>query len=224
MASVMIRIFALLAWLALALTPSVYADENPVLIELFASQNCPACPKAHRTLKSVKADNDDVLILTWSVDYWDYLGDPDPMAIPEAKARQAAYVDRLALRAPYTPQSIYDGAKQCPATRRSRVDKNIQLRRDAHTVSAPILVQDGSTVRISGPQAEEALEIVLVEFLPPEAHDTGMVNPVISTRSLGLRTQPDMQIDVTCEQSCAVLLQGQNYGEVTAALALDPAA
>ena len=60
----MIRIFALLA-LAVSAFGSASADtDRPVLTELFANQNCPACPKAHRTMKQVEAERDDVLILT----------------------------------------------------------------------------------------------------------------------------------------------------------------
>lgn len=217
----MIRFFALFAWISLAFTPALYADESPVLIELFASQNCPACPKAHRTLKSVKAENDDVLILTWSVDYWDYLGEPDPMAIPEANSRQAAYVDRLNLRAPYTPQSIYDGAKQCPATRRNRVDENIDIRRRARADIAPTLSQIGATIIVQGAVPDAPLDILLIEYLPPSAHDTGMVNPVVSTQRLGIWNGTEMQVEANCQQSCAVLLQGQNHGEIIAALELE---
>ncbi len=221
----MVRFLALFAWLALipgaAFAAPGLGNERPVLIELFASQNCPACPKAHRTLKSVTEDNDDVLVLTWSVDYWDYLGDADPMAMPEAKARQAAYTERMNLRAPYTPQSVYDGAIQCPATRRKRVDRHIaERRRDAGSADAPSLTQDGSAVRISGTTAA-ALEVMLIEYLPPEAHDTGMVNPVIAARSLGLWTGQDVSYATVCGQSCAVLLQQPDYGEIIAALALN---
>lgn len=218
----MIRFFTFFAYMGLLFAPSMAADENPVVIELFASQNCPACPKAHRTLRSVVAEEEDVLVLTWSVDYWDYLGDPDPMAIPEAKARQAAYVDRLNLRAPYTPQSIYDGAKQCPATRRNQVDENIEVRRDLHQPQAPTISQLGCSITVSGPEKPPTVqEVVLIEYLPAEAHETGMVNPVISSRTIGLWSGEDMTLDVSCSQACAVLVQGQAHGEIIAAKALD---
>jgi len=220
----MIRFLALFAWLAIAFAPSALADENPVVIELFASQNCPACPKAHRTLRSVAQDNQDVLVLTWSVDYWDYLGDADPMAMPEAKARQAAYVDRMRVRAPYTPQTVYDGVKQCPGTKRKVVDENLAARRNERPASRPSLVQDGSSVRISGAftgHPGKVLDVMLIEYLLPEAHDTDMVNPIIAARSLGLWTGADTSYAATCKQSCAVLLQEPGHGEIIATLVLD---
>ena len=99
------RLLAALFVLSPVAVPAAQA-ESPTLIELFASQNCRACPKAHKTLKAVDEARDDVLILTWSVDYWDYLGGKDPMAMGESKERQRAYVDRFRLRGPYTPQTV----------------------------------------------------------------------------------------------------------------------
>ncbi len=219
----MIRFFALFACLFATLAPSALVDENPVVIELFASQNCPACPKAHKTLRSVQAENDDVLILTWSVDYWDYLGDADPMAMPEAKARQAAYVDRMSLRAPYTPQTVYDGVKECPGTKRKIVDENIASRRDEHAATAPMLSQIGTAIQISGGGIDhpgQALDVMLIEYLPPEAHTTGMVNPIIAARSLGSWSGAGISYNAACEQSCAILLQEPGHGKIFAALAL----
>ena len=76
------RVFLLTVIAAFVFAFAAYADERdgtqqtgqPVLVELFANQNCPACPKAHKTMREVSAERDDVLVLTWVVDYWDYLG------------------------------------------------------------------------------------------------------------------------------------------------------
>ncbi|MEM9054569.1 MAG: DUF1223 domain-containing protein, partial [Pseudomonadota bacterium] len=124
----MIRYLAFFVSLLTLFAPAVFAETEegkPVLVELFANQNCPACPQAHKTMREVDASRDDVLILTWTVDYWDYLGEPDPLAMPEAKDRQADYAEQLGVRAPYTPQSIYNGVKECPGPRKRQVLKNI---------------------------------------------------------------------------------------------------
>ncbi|MEO1324417.1 MAG: DUF1223 domain-containing protein, partial [Pseudomonadota bacterium] len=166
----MMRFFALFAVIGLTLGSAFAEAERPVLVELFANQNCPACPKAHRTMKQIEAERDDVLILTWTVNYWDYLGDPDPMSMPEAKDRQMAYTDRLSLRAPYTPQSFYDGAKECPGTRKKDVRRNIQKRIDQRTEGLPELNWDGEVLTVTG-DSDAMLELVLVEYL------TGDDNP-----------------------------------------------
>lgn len=193
---------------------------SPVVIELFASQNCPACPKAHKTLKDVKAAHDDVLVLTWSVDYWDYLGEADPMAMPEAKARQSAYTERMKLRAPYTPQSIYDGVKQCPATRRRQVEANIAAQRKARNAADPTLSQQGALITVEGDCPIDA-DVLLVEYLPDDAHETGMVNPVVAKQIIGPCKTESNVFAVDCDGTCAVLLQGREHGAVYAALNLD---
>lgn len=216
----MIRLFAFFA-IAVSMMGSAFADANrPVLVELFANQNCPACPKAHRTMNQINKERDDVLILTWIVNYWDYLGEPDPMSLPEAKERQMAYTDRLSLRAPYTPQSFYDGAKECPGTRKRDIRRNISKRLDARTDSLPVIEWDGQAVRVSG-ASDLTLELKLVAYLTGDANDTTMVNPVTRVDSLGLWMGDDEAFPVACTSACALLLQEQDSGEVIAARALN---
>ena len=216
----MIRVFALLALAVSAFGSASAETDRPVLIELFANQNCPACPKAHRTMKQIEEERDDVLILTWTVNYWDYLGEPDPMAMPAAKDRQMAYTDRLSLRAPYTPQSFYDGAKECPGTKKRRIRKNIEQRLDLRDAAVPNLDWDGQQIRVSG-SSDETLELMKVEYLSGEANQTRMVNPVTAVDSLGLWVEQDQMFDIACNSTCAVLLQEQDTGEVIAVKALN---
>ncbi|MEL6725331.1 MAG: DUF1223 domain-containing protein [Pseudomonadota bacterium] len=216
----MIRFFALFA-LGLSMIGTAMADANrPVLVELFANQNCPACPKAHRTMKQIEAERDDIFILTWTVNYWDYLGDPDPMAMPIAKERQMAYTDRLSLRAPYTPQSFYDGAKECPGTRKRDIRRNIKARLKLRDETAPQLNWDGAEISVAG-ASSDTLEVTLVQYLTGEANETGMVNPVTHVESLGLWMDAADTFAVSCESDCAVLLQEQDTGEVIAVRALN---
>ncbi|MEM7768305.1 MAG: DUF1223 domain-containing protein, partial [Pseudomonadota bacterium] len=124
--------------LATAQSAAAETSGQPVLVELFASHNCRACPKAHRTLKTVSAEDPDVLVITWSVDYWDYLGDADPMAMKESVERQHAYVEQFGLRGPYTPQTVYNGLAQCPGNRPRAVRRKIDKAREASAPGASI--------------------------------------------------------------------------------------
>ncbi len=217
--AVMMRFLALLVLLAVSAGPSFAEANRPVLVELFANQNCPACPKAHKTMAQINQERDDVLILTWTVNYWDYLGEPDPMALDAAKERQMAYTDRLSLRAPYTPQSFYDGAKECPGTRKRDIRRNIKNRLSARTDAQPDLAWDGAALTVTG-TSSETLELIKVEYLSGDANTTSMVNPVTKVDSLGLWMGDDEAIEITCDASCAVLLQEQDSGEVISARAL----
>ena len=67
-----------------------------------------------------------MVALTFSVDYWDYLGWTDTFARPEFAKRQQAYVARLKLREPYTPQVVIDGREQAPGQKAAEVDRLIR--------------------------------------------------------------------------------------------------
>jgi hypothetical protein len=110
-----------LVLLALPLAAGAAAAKAPVVVELYTAQGCASCGKANAHVAEL-ADERGVLALTFSVDYWDYLGWADTFAKPEFAERQKAYVTRLALREPYTPQVVVDGAAQAPGSKPDKVD------------------------------------------------------------------------------------------------------
>ena len=112
---------ALFSLILLALPANAVA-KPPVVVELYTAQGCAACADAN-TYAATLADKPGVLLLTFPVDYWDYLGWSDTFAKPEYAERQKAYVAKLALHEPYTPQMIVDGRSQAPGLKPERVDK-----------------------------------------------------------------------------------------------------
>ena len=215
----MTRLFALFACAMASTSPSALAQESPVLVELFASQNCSACPKAYRLLDELQTQDEDILVITWTVDYWDYLGEPDPMAMAEAKTRQEAYADNLALRAPYTPQSVYNGAYQCPATRKRQINKRVSSAREIANQGMPRLSETPTGVALDG-GCEIPMDVVLVEYLSDAAHTSDRVNPVTATHTLGSCGSAPATFEASCEASCAVLLQAPGYGKISDMLVL----
>ena len=109
----------LLAW------PIGAAAKSPVLVELFTAQGCGTCAEANLFVGKL-ADRAGVLVLTYSVDYWDYLGWTDTFAKPEFAARQRAYVTRLKLREPYTPQMVVDGRQEAQGLKSAEVERLIR--------------------------------------------------------------------------------------------------
>lgn len=84
------------------------AQHSPVVVELFTAQGCAACPPADDLLSDL-AVRGDVLALSWNVDYWDYLGWPDPFARPAFSKRQKGYNVAAGSRMLFTPQIIVGG-------------------------------------------------------------------------------------------------------------------
>lgn len=81
---------------------------NPLtVVELFQSQGCSSCPPAnHHVLKLINDPN--VLVLTYEVTYWDYLGWKDTFGKSEFDRRQWAYANALGKKNVFTPQVRLD--------------------------------------------------------------------------------------------------------------------
>lgn len=92
------------------------ADDSIVVIELFTSQGCPACPPADKVLTNLTNER-NTITLSWAVDYWDYLGWKDVNAKPQHTQRQEAYNKALQKKGVYTPQMIINGRKQVVGSR-----------------------------------------------------------------------------------------------------------
>lgn len=84
------------------------AVEPKAVVELFTSQGCSSCPNADAVLRRL-AERDDLITLSLSVDYWDYLGWKDTLASPKFSERQRAYGKARGDGAIYTPQAVVNG-------------------------------------------------------------------------------------------------------------------
>jgi len=132
----------LFSLLVLAL-PLAAEARPPVVVELYTAQGCASCGEANAYVAKL-AERKDVLALTFPVDYWDYLGWADTFAKPEFAERQKAYVAKLSLREPYTPQVVVDGRAEAAGLKSERVE---MLVREAER--AP---RDPPDIRFIGPR------------------------------------------------------------------------
>ncbi len=80
----------------------------PAVVELYTSQGCSSCPPADRWLSTLKA-GDNVLALSFHVNYWNHLGWRDPFATPQTTARQYRLKEALGGKHVYTPQVVLNG-------------------------------------------------------------------------------------------------------------------
>ena len=103
----------LLSFLFTIGTITFASAQNPVIVELFTSQGCSSCPAADKNLAEIveraEKNGQEVLGLSFHVDYWNYIGWKDPYSKKEFTERQKMYASALNLESIYTPQMIVNG-------------------------------------------------------------------------------------------------------------------
>jgi hypothetical protein len=113
----------ILAMAAVSAAVAAQAGE-PVVVELYTSQGCSACPPADAFLAEL-AKRRDVIALSLHVDYWDYLGWADAFATPEHTKRQKKLAKLRGERMLYTPQIVVDGRSAVVGSDRTAVEAAI---------------------------------------------------------------------------------------------------
>jgi hypothetical protein len=116
--------------------PQVLAADSsdPVaVVELFTSQGCSSCPPADKFLGTLQ-NQPNVISLSFSVDYWDYLGWKDTLGSPENSRRQKEYAAYRGDGRVYTPQMVVNGQRHFVGSSKGKVKAEIgqQLSRPAN--------------------------------------------------------------------------------------------
>lgn len=127
----------------------------PVVVELFTSHGCPACPPAEEYFHDL-AGRADLIALEFHIDYYDFEGWTDPLARPEFTRRWQGYVRALDARYAYTPFMTIDGAKHEVGSRRDAVERAIGERKADRTPRPTVSLRVAAgqaTVRVDGAAA-----------------------------------------------------------------------
>ncbi len=144
--SVTLAAAAQLAALACAVaTPSAAVAEPRAVIELFTSQGCSSCPPADK-LAGELAKDPSLVVMSLPVDYWDYLGWKDTLAVKGHSTRERAYATARGDREVYTPQVVVNGVAHVLGSDKAAIDGAIMKTRGSTTVlSVPVTltVADG---------------------------------------------------------------------------------
>ena len=119
---------------------------SPVVVELYTAQGCGACAGSSVLIDRLD-ERPNLLPLTFSVDYWDYLGWADTFARPEFGERQRACANDRRKASVYTPQVIVGGRGEARADETETVDGLIRRaeRSAAHGPSVRVSLGAGNT-------------------------------------------------------------------------------
>ena len=138
----------------------------PVVVELFTAQGCSPCGKANQIAADL-TQRDDVLVLTYSVDYWDYLGWKDTFARPIFAERQRAYAKKFTLRDVPTPQVVVGGRVQASGAKAEAVEGLIRTAAKAPMNPPDIEFAGKTRVAVgSGPAPRGGGEVWMVRYDP----------------------------------------------------------
>jgi hypothetical protein len=230
-----------LTFVALISGPAFGAPKS--VVELFTSQGCSSCPAADKLIGEY-AKRDDLLVLSFNVDYWDYLGWKDTLASPDNSDRQRAYAAARGDNDVYTPQVIVNGRDYVVGSDKAKIE-------NALTTSAPLPIgidlsekEDAITVHIGEDKmvTHNRATLWLVFYkeevsVPIERGENSgktitYTNVVRKLRPIAMWKGEEMSVDLPKSEMakaktkrCAVLLQTENAaglpGPVLGAAVLD---
>lgn len=217
----------------LAAACSAEAADKPVVLELFVSQGCSSCPPANALMRDLSAERDDLLILTYGVTYWDYLGWEDTFGDPEFTERQRDYAKAFNAKRVYTPQIVADGTLEGVGSRRGDVGGFIKSRKSGAATGPEITTEtagDAVSVTVKAAAAPKGgADVWLVRYQPGEVsvdvsrgENAGRtytaVNPVTDIERLGEWTGGTETFSVADDGNGAVVLvQTRGLGPVLGA-------
>lgn len=212
-------------------TPAM-ADDRPVVVELFTSQGCSACPPADALLNDL-AERGDVIALALHVDYWDYLGWKDVFGSPYNSERQRTYASVAGRRMVYTPQMVINGTDDVVGNRPRDVNALIKKHKGTPDYVDLTVTRQGNQLRIAARAMDGLsgkLDIQLAELAPmskvsiTRGENAGgtfsYANVVLGMTELGewdARRPLDMSRTVKGKGPFVVLIQRGGLGAIEAA-------
>ena len=137
------------------------------VVEVFTSQGCYSCPPADKLVGEFAKTN-DVLALSWHVDYWDYLGWKDIFASNANTQRQYGYAKSLRERQVYTPQAIINGRSHEVGSKKGEIVKALsKFQKSNRGMIVPInasLNEDSLKININETSGSQDATLYMVFF------------------------------------------------------------
>ena len=137
-----------------SMIPAIAGEEPRAVLELFTSQGCSSCPAADKLLSEL-AHDPSLLTMSLPVDYWDYLGWKDTLALHGHTTRERAYADARGDREVYTPQVVVNGIVHVLGSDKAAIEEAItQTHQNAALLTLPVTVSVAEgKVQVSVPAA-----------------------------------------------------------------------
>ena len=98
--------------------------EPRAVLELFTSQGCSSCPAADKLLGEFAADP-TLIAISLPIDYWDYLGWKDTLALAGHSAPPEGLCGQRGDREVYTPQVVVNGTAHVLGSDKAAIERAI---------------------------------------------------------------------------------------------------
>ena len=151
------RAIALSAAFICATSTTAFAGDPRAVIELFTSQGCSSCPPADKLIAELSRDP-SLITMSLAVDYWDYLGWKDTLALHGHSNRERAYAEARGDRDVFTPQVVVNGLIDVLGSDKRAIENAIEKTRHiAKPLELPVTmtVVDGK-VTVTVPDAPDS--------------------------------------------------------------------
>lgn len=224
------------AILTLLISASSAIAERVVLVELYTSQGCSSCPPADEILYDLHETHEDILAISFHVDYWDYLGWKDAFAKPEFTARQAAYNENL--KSKYrlvTPQMIFDGRAYVAGGHTIKIFQTFSKAQEGKDLAdlSVSTVGDGDarevSISLSAVEGSQPADVFLVRYAPQRSvkiergensgRTLNYLNSVSDWQKIGSwdgASAAEFTASLIGEDHAAIIVQGEGSGPVYA--------
>lgn len=117
------------------------------VVELFTSQGCSSCPPADALLDKIK-DRENVIALSYHVDYWNYLGWKDPYSAKEFSIYQRTYASKLNSGV-YTPQMVVNGSKEFVGSKEQTLNNSLSKKSMVISLEEPKLQRSKNAIEFT---------------------------------------------------------------------------
>lgn len=213
------------------------SEVTPTVVELFTSEGCSSCPPAEALLRDL-ADEPGILALEFHVDYWDYIGWPDPYADPAFTQRQRAYAQFFNSRTVYTPQMLIQGTREAPGSRTAQVMENIAAVQGIPKIPVSLTMTANNQLELMIDATEQKIDATLILVTYDDYRETKVTrgenagkflthrHVVRSMETIGswdgasLRLTREFPKVMSDRAGCAVLVQAKDTGRILGAASL----
>jgi hypothetical protein len=179
---------------------------------------------------------ENIIALSYHVDYWDYMGWTDLFSRPENSERQRIYAQRLKQKNVYTPQMIINGTEDVVGSRPMDVARAIM---QAKTRTMPVTVEirpvaEGLLVSADSNGLPEGTYELLAVIITPTAEayikrgenrgkTIRYVNVVRDVKTIGHLSNGQARLNVPVIQGAkqVIFVQAQGQGPIVGAALQD---